>query len=98
MTFDLTCLFECHPIHWNKFKTHQIQYPWTKLLAASNPSEARTFTPLGSRPVTGSKTSIDNHFSRLNVTCESMDNPPHTFWRKNGRYSGDVDQDSRLWQ
>jgi hypothetical protein len=85
-------------ITWIEGSTCQIQYPIMKLLAASKPSEARTFTPSGSRPVTGSKRSIDIHFSRLKVTWEIIGKPPHTFWRKNARYSGEVDQDSRLCQ
>lgn len=66
-----------------------------KLLAASNPSAARTLTPGGSNPVTGSSSIAVIHFSRLKVTWESMLKPPQTRCLKNWRYSGEVDHDSR---
>src|SRR5262245_20651466 len=66
-----------------------------KLLAASMPWAALTFIPGGSRPVIGSNIIAVIHFSLLNVTWEIMLNPPHNFSRKKGRYSGEVDHDSK---
>ena len=67
-------------------------------LAASMPSAALTFAPGGSRPVTGSSKSEFIHFSRLNVTWVIIEKPPHIFWRKKGRYSGEVDHDSKPFE
>ena len=48
--------------------------------------------------MTGSNMSAAIHLSRLKVTCEIIENPPQSFLRKKGRYSGDVDHDSKPYR